>query len=228
MESRCERCGYSTADLPTDGDCPECGFPIARSLPNTRPGSPWQQEPSVRSWLVTVWHVCCRPRRTLRQVSYRESTPLPGLFFCNALVPPFVVLLGLGYWVVIMELLRPSSEDSFSLGFIYTVMALSALGALAMWFAITALALGCAAILIRVLPARAPIARQGTGAIVIHASCVLAPMGGILVASSFLLWSDSFPAVLAWLAALGCCFVWFGAVCLSGLHPARVPDDLSQ
>ncbi|QYK46965.1 MAG: hypothetical protein KF838_09230 [Phycisphaeraceae bacterium] len=39
----CERCGYVLEGLDHGGNCPECGKPIAESLPrNARPGSPWQ------------------------------------------------------------------------------------------------------------------------------------------------------------------------------------------
>ncbi|MFM9996864.1 MAG: hypothetical protein ACKVU4_13815 [Phycisphaerales bacterium] len=49
----CERCGYVVEGLPGDGPCPECGTPIADSLPDRRRGSPWQQRAGFASWLRT-------------------------------------------------------------------------------------------------------------------------------------------------------------------------------
>ncbi len=49
----CERCGYVIDDLPRDGPCPECGTPIAESLPERRVGSAWQQRPSAEAWIRT-------------------------------------------------------------------------------------------------------------------------------------------------------------------------------
>tara|TARA_R110000782_G_scaffold103991_7_gene191558 strand:- start:4540 stop:5304 length:765 start_codon:yes stop_codon:yes gene_type:complete len=56
----CERCGYVIEGLPTEGACPECGRPIARSLPERRVGTPWQQDRTWRSllstWMATTLH----------------------------------------------------------------------------------------------------------------------------------------------------------------------------
>ncbi len=57
----CERCGYVIEDLPRDGPCPECGTPIAESLPERRPGSPWQQRPGFAAWLRTCVAVLTGP-----------------------------------------------------------------------------------------------------------------------------------------------------------------------
>lgn len=50
----CEGCGYVLEGLPVERNCPECGRPIAHSLPARRAGSPWQQRPGVASWWRTV------------------------------------------------------------------------------------------------------------------------------------------------------------------------------
>ncbi|MBL9001088.1 MAG: hypothetical protein JNK25_08125 [Phycisphaerae bacterium] len=49
----CEECGYDLTGLMPEGACPECGRPVARSLPESRPGSPWQFSPGSVSWLRT-------------------------------------------------------------------------------------------------------------------------------------------------------------------------------
>ena len=219
FEVLCERCGYVVEGLQASGNCPECGLVVEESLPEARPGSPWQQGPSVRSWLLTVWRVCLQPRRTLRLIAYRGSAQSAGLYFCNALIPPGVGVLGFGIWIVIMELATDVPEDSFSSGFVCLMMLVAAIAALCAWLAVTALTLGFAAIIVRFSGATAPISRYGVGSLVLHASCVLAPVGAILVPMSFLLWSDSDAATLLWLAVLGAGFSWFGAVCVCGVIP---------
>ncbi len=52
----CERCGYVIDGLEESGNCPECGKPIAESLPERRTGSAWQREGTFRSALQThLW-----------------------------------------------------------------------------------------------------------------------------------------------------------------------------
>ncbi|MBX3361419.1 MAG: hypothetical protein KF705_08290 [Phycisphaeraceae bacterium] len=61
----CERCGYVLEGLAQDGNCPECGTPIAESLPgNTRTGTDWQRSPAPHSFLTTLWRTLAQPRRT--------------------------------------------------------------------------------------------------------------------------------------------------------------------
>jgi hypothetical protein len=64
----CEDCGYPVGDLPADGNCPECGRPVARSLPEHRPGTPLQSQEGFRSWFRTAGRVLWKPRRTFQQV----------------------------------------------------------------------------------------------------------------------------------------------------------------
>lgn len=58
-ELLCERCGYSIEGLPRGGKCPECGRPVAQSLPEARRGTPWQRSPGAGAWLATLW-LCIR------------------------------------------------------------------------------------------------------------------------------------------------------------------------
>ena len=59
----CERCGYVVEGLATDGACPECGKPIAESLPERRVGTLWQQERDLNTLFATM-------RETLFSVGY--------------------------------------------------------------------------------------------------------------------------------------------------------------
>lgn len=61
----CERCGYVVEGLATEGACPECGRPIAESLPERRVGTPWQQRRGMRSFVRTGLLTIVRPRRVL-------------------------------------------------------------------------------------------------------------------------------------------------------------------
>jgi hypothetical protein len=65
----CEDCGYRLDGLAAQLACSECGTPIARSLPAARPGSPWQQRPSPRSFFSTAWLTLRRPGATLRTIA---------------------------------------------------------------------------------------------------------------------------------------------------------------
>lgn len=56
----CEQCGYALDGLPASGACPECGRAIARSRPESRPGSPWQRRASWGALLGTWWGVLAR------------------------------------------------------------------------------------------------------------------------------------------------------------------------
>lgn len=58
----CESCGYVLEGLSFQGNCPECGAPIAHSLPERRVGSEWQKRASLRAWLRTSWSALTRPR----------------------------------------------------------------------------------------------------------------------------------------------------------------------
>jgi len=57
----CERCGYVIEGLAQAGNCPECGKPIAESLPERRTGSAWQREQTARNARMTDAWMLRRP-----------------------------------------------------------------------------------------------------------------------------------------------------------------------
>ncbi|MEM9373195.1 MAG: hypothetical protein AAGA55_06080 [Planctomycetota bacterium] len=61
----CERCGYVIDGLDHTGACPECGVPIASSLPSRRTGTPWQRSPRIRTLPGTWWATLVNPIGTL-------------------------------------------------------------------------------------------------------------------------------------------------------------------
>jgi hypothetical protein len=75
---RCEACGYPLQGLETSDHCPECGRPVAASLPSARPGTPWQHRPSLSSWARTLWAVTRHPAHTFS--SLRITPVLPRTF----------------------------------------------------------------------------------------------------------------------------------------------------
>lgn len=91
----CERCGYVVEGLATDGACPECGKPIAESLPERRAGTAWQRDPRaanlLRTWAMSLF----RPVRTLDVLAERPATDTRlrrWTLLASAL------LLSIGYW----------------------------------------------------------------------------------------------------------------------------------
>ncbi len=72
---RCEECGYDLTHRPAEGRCPECGGEIDASLdaPRSRPGSSWEQRPSLLPWLTTCVECVFRPRRFYRRLELRTA-----------------------------------------------------------------------------------------------------------------------------------------------------------
>lgn len=79
--------------LASDSVCPECGSPIAPSLPGRRTGSPMQKRPGLRSGLVTAWSVVRRPFTTLDVMAVVRPR-IRGILLLAAL--PIGQLLGVG------------------------------------------------------------------------------------------------------------------------------------
>lgn len=86
----CERCGYDCHDLlhgppgqrtfVTD-HCPECGSALATMLPELRPGTPFQQRPSLTTLLLTAALVFARPARLFTSMRPQRADS-PGMPLC--------------------------------------------------------------------------------------------------------------------------------------------------
>jgi len=64
----CESCGYPLKGLGYDGDCPECGEPIAGSDPVHRTGLPWQHRRTPGTLAHTALAVLLAPSRSSRRL----------------------------------------------------------------------------------------------------------------------------------------------------------------
>lgn len=127
----CERCGYVLDGSPRDGLCPECGRPVRDSLPEYRPGTPWQQKPSVKAWWQTNVLMMVRTRATFESLSVPVSERVLGrslgLSICNCgsavapllLITPVHAWLGLGLFVAAaIVLLLLTEVEALGLRFI--------------------------------------------------------------------------------------------------------------
>lgn len=131
----CERCGYVIEGIDEAGVCPECANPVRESMPAlARPGTPWQNDPSVRTLFATLWAMIRRPGVTLSRarIDRRSGAMLTDrcalLAACIWVMPAFVC--GLVYEIH-NRMMRPniarSSRDWFELGCIAALAAIIAL-----------------------------------------------------------------------------------------------------
>jgi predicted RNA-binding Zn-ribbon protein involved in translation (DUF1610 family) len=87
----CESCGYEIAGLPRSGACPECGRPIARSLPEARRGSAWQRRSSLSSLAETNWAVLRRPGELFAALRPEVGTGI-GLLAVNTIAASMMLV----------------------------------------------------------------------------------------------------------------------------------------
>lgn len=94
----CETCGYVLEGLPREGNCPECGRAIGSSLPEARPGTPWDRGPSLRTWLATGWMVVRSPRATFARARINAGH-LSNLFWFNGATGAAIALIPI--WIAV-------------------------------------------------------------------------------------------------------------------------------
>lgn len=86
----CESCGYDLSASPTHGSCPECGFPVAASLPGARIGSPWQLRPGLLAWGLTNLGTLLRPTHRFQSLRISRAGAAP-LLAANLLLAGAVI-----------------------------------------------------------------------------------------------------------------------------------------
>jgi hypothetical protein len=82
-ELLCETCGYRLTGLPTDGRCPECGAPVADSLPSHRAPSAWEHAARwacVGAFVLTTANILLRPGKFFRHLSIHGRRKAAGMF----------------------------------------------------------------------------------------------------------------------------------------------------
>ncbi|HVZ94497.1 MAG TPA: hypothetical protein VG797_08300 [Phycisphaerales bacterium] len=92
----CEHCGYDLSATVHDARCPECGTPVAESLPGARPGMPIQQRFSLRNWQSTVHGVLTHPN-ALFQSAILDGDRVFGFMLLNfaiSITIPFGIIAG--------------------------------------------------------------------------------------------------------------------------------------
>jgi hypothetical protein len=75
-DTLCEKCGYRLNSLPPDGNCPECGQPIAHSTQNTGRSLPrWETAPrlSLTAFSATCYAIIAHPITFFRTLVTRHS-----------------------------------------------------------------------------------------------------------------------------------------------------------
>lgn len=99
----CEGCGYAVDGLREDLNCPECGRPIATSMPERRTGSTWQRTGGLAGWWSTNVTTLRRPgvQFEVVRVERRRSTRLAqinALLAAGVAIAPLAVTRTLAMW----------------------------------------------------------------------------------------------------------------------------------
>lgn len=90
----CESCGYDLTGSPPSSSCPECGRPVADSLPERRTGTPWQLRRGPSPWIRTLVLILTKPRAVWESVSISGSGGW-SLLLVNAVVAGLVPAVAL-------------------------------------------------------------------------------------------------------------------------------------
>lgn len=130
----CESCGYVLTGLPPSGNCPECGLPVASSLPGASRGpSDWEARGNLRGFLRTAGRVILTPKSFFSRLA-PEPTPHDfGFLLMSLVVGGFVVGLTIafhgawlmGYFSRLVELGRviPAMFGLLGMGKLATIAA---------------------------------------------------------------------------------------------------------
>ncbi len=86
----CESCGYQLDETREEPACPECGRPVAESLPSVRTGSPWQNRRSIRAWFSTILLVFFSPRKLFSTLRI-EMRGVRELLMANLVIAGFLI-----------------------------------------------------------------------------------------------------------------------------------------
>ena len=70
----CETCGYNLSGIPRNGNCPECGTPIAESIGTHRHLSQFEQNPRVGTLLHDLFLTLAHPKQFYRTLVTRTET----------------------------------------------------------------------------------------------------------------------------------------------------------
>jgi len=78
----CEKCGYIVDGIPADSLCPECGSPIANSLPANRQPPIWEQKrgTAISRFVRTTLQLIFTPTRFYRSMNSRADLEKSGSF----------------------------------------------------------------------------------------------------------------------------------------------------
>jgi hypothetical protein len=118
----CEMCGYTLNGLPTDGNCPECGNPVERSLgPSVRQPSAWERD---RRFFATTAEVIFRPTRFFRQTTTRGDSKAANSFgrIHTAIAAALFAGAGILHYWGFLELDSSSGQGRVVSFFIYVAL----------------------------------------------------------------------------------------------------------
>lgn len=79
-ELLCETCGYELTGLAPKGLCPECGTPIAQSLPTLRGPTRWEERASLASFIITSAAILFRTSAVYRHFRTRWNRDRSAVF----------------------------------------------------------------------------------------------------------------------------------------------------